>query len=219
MLRQRTGAASVAERDIGLRNIHSRSHILAIFCICAALFGCASTKVETSGAGLKEPLCQPGAGRLSVLVYWEPQWRPDQKEPALREAAALRGIQDFFASANCVASADIRRLPAEESTNALSDEQLLRMASAAMTAADRVLLIVVRELGPKLLVGIPVLVEGGTEVVVDVRVLNVRTSESMANVRTHWQNGGTFVIKGVKTLDQDMSAALRVTLMAGAPSK
>jgi hypothetical protein len=190
-----------------------------IFCICAALFGCASTQVETSGSGLKEPLCQAGAGRLSVLVYWGPQWRPDQKEPPLRETAALRGIEDFFATSSCVASVAIHRLPGEASTNAPSDEQLLRLASAAMPAPDRVLLIVVRELGPKLLVGIPVLVEGGTEVVVDVRVLNVRTSESMANVRTHWQNGGTFVIKGVKTLDQDMSAALRATLMAGAPSK
>jgi hypothetical protein len=196
----------------------SRSHILAVF-IWAALFGCASTKVETSGSGLKEPLCQAGAERLSVLAYWGPQWRPDQKQPPLREAAALRGIQDFFASSNCVASVHIRRLPAEASTNVPSDEQLLRLASAAIPAPDRVLLIVVRELGPKLLVGIPVLVEGGTEVVVDVRVLNARTSEPLAKVRTHWQNGGTFVIKGVKTLDQDMSAALRVTLMGGAPSK
>jgi hypothetical protein len=54
----------------------SYSHILAIFCSCAALFGCASTKVETSGSGLKEPLCQAGAERLSVLAYWGPQWRP-----------------------------------------------------------------------------------------------------------------------------------------------
>jgi hypothetical protein len=197
----------------------SRSYLFAIFCIYMALFGCASTKVETSGSGLKEPFCQVSTEKLSVLVYWGPQWRPDQKEPLLREAAALRGIQDFFASSNCVASVNIRRLPSEASMNAPSDEQLLHLASAAMPAPDRVLLIVVRELGPKLLVGIPVLVEGGTEVVVDVRVLNVRTFESMANVRTHWQNGGTFVIKGVKTLDQDMSAALRATLMVDASSK
>jgi hypothetical protein len=78
-------------------------------------------------------------------------------------------------------------------------------------------LIVVRELGPKLVIGIPALVEGGTEVVVDVRVLNARTSESMADVRTHWQNGGTFIIKGVKTLEEDMSAALRSTLMSPSP--
>ena len=197
----------------------SRPYVLAIICVCSALFGCASTKFEITGSGLKEPLCQPGAEKLSVLVYWGPQWRTDQKEPTLREAAALRGIQDFFAGSNCVVNADIRRLPSEGSMTAPSDEQLLRLASAPMPMPDRGLLIIVRELGPKLLIGIPVLVEGGTEVIVDVRVLNVHTSESMANVRTHWQNGGTFIIKGVKTLDQDMSAALRATLMAAAPSK
>jgi hypothetical protein len=80
-------------------------------------------------------------------------------------------------------------------------------------------LIVVRELGPKLLIGSPVLVEGGTEVVIEVRVLDGHTAESMANVRTHWQNGGALVVKGVGTLDQDMSAALRTTLMTGATSQ
>jgi len=196
----------------------SRSSIFATICACA-LLGCASTKVETSGAGLKEPLCQAGAEKVSVLVYWRPQWRPDQKAPPLREAAALRGIEDFFASSHCVANVGIRRLPGEVSGDVPSDEQLLRLGAATAPSPDRVLLIVVRELGPKLVIGIPVLIEGGTEVVIDVRVLNVHTSKSMANVRTHWQNGGTFVIKGVKTLDQDMSAALRTTLMPAAASQ
>jgi hypothetical protein len=79
------------------------------------------------------------------------------------------------------------------------------------------LAIVVRELGPVLRIGLPVLVEGGTEVLLEVRLLDVRTAASMANVRTHWQNGGTFVLKGVKSLEQDMSAALGAVLMpAGA---
>jgi hypothetical protein len=164
-------------------------------------------------------LCEASAGKLSALVYWGPQWRPDQKEPPLREAAALRGIQDFFANSRCVANADIRRLPSEAAATVPSDEQLLRLAAAVSPAADRVVLIVVRELGPKLLIGIPVLVEGGTEVVIDVRVLDLHTSESLADVRTHWKNGGMFVVKGVKTLDQDMSAALRATLISGAASQ
>jgi len=196
----------------------SRSSIFAIICACT-LVGCASTKIETSGSSLREPLCQAGAEKVSVLVYWRPQWRPDQKAPPLREAAALRGIEDFFASSRCVATVDIRRLPGELSVDVPSDAQLLRLSAATAPSPDRVLLIVVRELGPKLVIGIPVLIEGGTEVVIDVRVLNAHTSKSMANVRTHWQNGGTFVIKGVKTLDQDMSAALRTTLMPAAASQ
>lgn len=196
----------------------NRASVLATICVCAALFACASTKVEISGSAPKEPLCQAGAEKLSTLVYWGPQWRPDQKEPPLREAAALRGIQDFFANSRCAANANIRRLPSEAAATVPSDEQLLRLAAAAAPAADRVVLIVVRELGPKLLIGIPVIVEGGTEVVIDVRVLDLHTSESLVNVRTHWKSGGTFVVKGVKTLDQDMSAALRATLISGAAS-
>jgi hypothetical protein len=195
----------------------THSKILAPFFVLLA--GCASTSVETTGSAMQEPLCRAGAEKLSVLVYWGPQWRPDQKEPPLREAAALRGIQDFFAGSGCVTGIDIRRLPGGGLADVPSDEQLLALASAATPVPDRALVIVVRELGPKLLIGIPVLVEGGTEVVLEVRVLDVRTSKSMANVRTHWQNGGTFVIKGVESLDRDMSAALRTVLTPATPAR
>jgi hypothetical protein len=181
----------------------ARSH-LAILCV-AALMGCASTKVETSGASMKEPLCRDASVKRSAFVYWVPQWRPDQKEPALREAAAQRGIERFFGDLSCIT--DVRR----HSGEIPSDAELLRLAGSP--APDRIVLIVVRELGPKLVIGIPAIVEGGTEVLIDVRVLDVRGARSLADVRTHWQNGGTFVIKGVQSLDQDMSAALAATLM------
>src|SRR5262245_13275563 len=183
--------------------------------LCAALLGCASTKVETSGSAMREPLCQAGAEKLAALVYWGPRWRPDQKEPALREAAAERGIEQFFAGLPCVALMDIRRMPLGDIP---SDAELLRLAGGA-PPPDRVVAIVVRELGPVLKIGLPVLVEGGTEVVLEVRILDVRNAASMANVRTHWQNGGTFVVKGVKTLEQDMSAALAAVLMPAAADR
>src|SRR5262245_12629973 len=191
---------------------------LAAALACFALVGCAATtKVETTGTALKQPLCGAGSEKLSALVYWGPQWRPDQKEPPAREAAAQRGIQAFFAGSDCLVLADLRRLPGERSAEVPSDAELLRLASSAAPLPDSVMLIVVRELGPRLVIGIPALVEGGTEVVVDVRVLNVRSSEPMADVRTHWQNGGTFIIKGVKTLEEDLGAALRSTLMSPSP--
>jgi hypothetical protein len=93
------------------------------------------------------------------------------------------------------------------------NEELIPSASSSNPKPERVLLVVVRELGPRLLIGIPVVVEGGTEVLVDVRVLDATTSELLATTHTIWRNGGMFVIKGIKTLDQDMSAALTATLM------
>lgn len=183
----------------------------------AFITGCASTKVETTGSLLEGPLCRAGKPPVSTLVYWGPQWRPDQKEPQLREAAALRGIQDFLNRSGCVAVIGIYRLSWAE--HPPSNEVLLHLALKSTTEPERVLLIVVRELGPRLVIGIPAIFEGGTEVRIDVRVLNPQTSESLASTQTLWRNGGKFVIKGVKTLDQDISSALSSVLMPKATVK
>jgi hypothetical protein len=190
---------------------HVRALVLVVLAGIFFLAGCASTTVKTTGSLLKEPLCQAGQPSISTLVYWGTKWRPDQKEPQLREAAALRGIQDFLNRSGCLSVVAIHRLATEQVL--ASNEEIIRMASNSNHNPERILLVVVRELGPRLLIGFPVLVEGGTEVLVDVRVLYAATSESLATIQTTWHNGGPFVIKGIKTLDHDMSAALAVTLM------
>jgi hypothetical protein len=42
----------------------------------------------------------------------------------------------------------------------------------------------------------------------ELRVLDAGSGASLASFRTHWQNGGAMVIKGVSSLPQDMRAAL-----------
>jgi hypothetical protein len=177
----------------------------------ALAMGCASTKIETSGTPLAQPLCQADKPAVSTVVYWGPQWRPDQKEPPLREAAALQGIEDFLKRAGCLSVTAVHRLPAGMPLP--TDEELVRLAANSTPIPDRLLLIVIRELGPRLVVGIPVIIQGSTEAQIELRVLNPKTGESLASTQTLWQNGGTFVIKGVKTLDRDMSAALNAVLM------
>ncbi len=194
--------------------LHRERAILAT-ALVVIVSGCASTRVETTGATMYEPFCSEGSGKLSALVYWGPQWRTDQKEPERREAAALRGIESFFADSACVAGFEVRRLPGERTAEVPSDDALLKLASAASPMADKVLVIVVRELGPILRIGIPSIVEGGTEVVLELRLLDVPSSSAQANVRTHWWNGGTFVVRGVGSLERDMSAALAAALMPG----
>lgn len=178
-----------------------------------ALTGCATTKIETTGVSMKAPLCQPGGDRISVVSFWQPKWHPDQKEPQLREVAAARGLEEFFASTTCVEKVDIRRLNRQGATDQLSDEELVKLASTSTSGVDRVLLITVRELGPKLLIGIPVIIEGSTEAVLEIRALDAHNAQSLADLKTHWQNGGTFVIKGVQTLPSDMKSALQAALM------
>lgn len=180
----------------------------------ALVAGCASTTVETSGTPLGRPLCASAESRLPVAIYWMPQWRPDQKEPAAREALAQRGIEDFVARHRCLALSALERLPA--SAGVPTDVALLRQAAALNPPPERVVLIVVRELGPRLLIGLPMGVEGGTEVVIEVRVLDPAATAPLAEARTQWRNGGKFVIKGIRSLDADMSTALTAALMSGA---
>lgn len=179
--------------------------------------GCASTTVEITGTPLQQPLCRPQDAPRSVAVYWQPRWRADQKEPAVREALARRGIEQFLAQSRCLVTAELTRLP--DDTGIPSDQELVRRAAKAPQPVDRLIHIVVRELGPRLLIGLPVIVEGGTEVVVEVRVLNAATSASLADTRTQWRHGGTFVIKGIGSLDSDLSAALRATLLPEVPAR
>lgn len=182
----------------------------------ALMAGCASTKIEITGARPTQPLCRAGQPAVSTVIYWGTQWRPDQKEPLLREAAAQSGIEDFVRRAGCMDVVDIHRLPA--ALGAPTNEELLRLVTNLLPAPERVLLIVVHELGPRLVIGIPAIVEGGTEVLIEVRLLNPKTAEPLTNTQALWQNGGPFVIKGVKTLNQDMSDALSAVLMPGMAS-
>lgn len=187
--------------------------------VLGALSGCASTTISSTGMPMQQPLCSSPSQvaadtSVSVAVLWGPWWRPDQKEPPLREAAALKGIQQFFATQRCVTDVAIQRIAIPAQREQLSDTALLDMAKALSPHTDRAILIVVRELGPKLRIGLPTLVEGGTEVVVDVRVVDARRQVSEAVVQTHWQKGGPFYVKGVKTLDQDMQAALASVFVA-----
>ena len=73
-----------------------RNLVFTAFISVVLVTGCASTKVEMTGTPMKEPLCHAGKPAVSTLVYWGPKWRPDQKDPQRREAAALRGIQGFL---------------------------------------------------------------------------------------------------------------------------
>jgi hypothetical protein len=183
-----------------------------VTCTASLLAGCASTQVALTGPGLAEPLCRIDRPALPTQVMWGTRWRVDQKEPGHREDAALRGIQAFVEHTPCLAPVGLQRLQ----DAAVADEELAARARANLPAAQRVVFIVVHELGPRLLVGSPRVIEGGTEVVLHVRVLDLPAARVLADTVVTWRRGGAFVIRGVGTLDQDMTAALTAVLMPGA---
>ncbi len=187
------------------------SLVAAALAFLALLAGCATTTTSPSGTPLRQPLCTADGPRVKVALFWMPRWRADQKEPALREALAKQGIEQFIARHGCLDATAPRRLPGDGGVP--SNAALLRLAAAGGAHADRVVLVTVRELGPRLVIGLPVLVEGGTEVVVDVRVLDPSTSSVLADASTRWRNGGAFVVKGVDSLESDLADALEAVLL------
>jgi hypothetical protein len=184
----------------------------SLFCLVllAVLSACASTSVEFFGDAPKAPLCPGQAEGGRALVLWGTQWRPNQKDIALREAAAEQGLEEYFAQSRCYSKPSVRRVDVAEPITA---EQAKRLANASDTQVTRVLVIAVRELGPIVkLLSSAALIEGGTEVLLSVSLLELREPSRRQDFVVHWKNAGPGVVRGVATLPQDMRAALAAGL-------
>jgi len=195
----------------------SSLRILALAGLLAlAVTGCASTQFEATGRTPTQPVCQAAGEKISALVLWVPQWRPNQKDVPMREATAQRGIERFFATSGCFSKVHIQRATNDQAVNALTSTEIRALAALEPIAPSRVLFITVRELGPIVkLFASWALVEGGTDVVLEIRSVAAATGEVVADFRTHWQHGGPWVIKGVATLEQDIGSALQAALKPG----
>lgn len=185
-----------------------------IFCVipfaATLLFtGCASTQVMQTGSAGEAQLCQSKVQTYSALILWGPVWRPNQKDVPLREIAALQGIEDFSEHSACYSSVAIRRLPGERSAELPTEAQVREIANGTSSAPDRIVVLTVHELGPVIQINGPIAaLGGGTEVVLEAQVYDGKSGRQIAKRGVHWSNGGSLVIKGVKTLPKDMRSAL-----------
>lgn len=174
--------------------------VLAVSLCNVLLASCASTNVTLSPSP-QAPVCDRTA---SALVLWAPQWRPDQKDVAAREEAAAAGLSNFFASSGCFARSELRRV------SSLSPSVVDTQLAASGGQFSAVVTIAVRELGPVVkLLSSASLVEGGTEAVLQVTARQLQPSSQPREFAVHWRHGGPGVVKGVASLPNDMSAALR----------
>ena len=181
-----------------------RSLPLVASWVAAALLGaCAgtpSTRVTLTPPD-QAPVCQPQSA-LKASVLWRTQWRADQKDVPEREAAAAQGMQRFVADGGCFASVTVARTT--DSGPAFD----------VPAGADRLVVLTVRELGPVVrLLSSAALVDGGTEVVVDVAEFRPGQRAPQRQFSIRWTNGGPGVVKGVQTLPDDLSAALKAGLL------
>ena len=164
------------------------------------LAACAATTQVTVTPPDQAPVCAP-ASNGPVAVFWRTHWRADQKDVPEREAAAKQGIQRFVADGGCFASATVARTTENGS------------AFDVPAGADRLLVLTVRELGPVVkLLSSAALVDGGTEVVLDIAEYRPGQRAPQRQFSIRWANGGPGVVKGVQTLPDDLAAALKAAL-------
>lgn len=188
-------------RQVSLPSSVPRHLLLALAPALLAIGGCASTTTSQLTPSPQKPICQSS---IRALILWTPQWRQDQKDVVAREAAAAEGLSQFFEKSGCFKSTSLRRLP--ENAKAL----IQHAVTEAKTRNEKVVVVAVRELGPTVKIGSSLaLVEGGTEVVLDLSEYEP-TTPGPRTFTVQWQSGGPGILKGVATLPQDMQAALTV---------
>jgi len=182
-------------------NLLARSAVACFAALVATLLAaCASTTVTLTPTP-QTPVCEHSA---NALVLWMPLWRPDQKDVAAREAAAAAGLSSFFSSSGCFARTELRRV------SSLSPAATPAEQGTPDGLFNTVVTITVRELGPVVkLLSSASLVEGGTEVVLQITARSLAPARAAQAFTVHWRNGGPGVVKGVASLPSDMSAALR----------
>ena len=179
--------------------------------LCGVLLaGCASTAITLSPSP-QAPVCERSA---TALVLWAPEWRPDQKDVVAREVAAATGLKNFLGSSGCFARSELRRIPD------LSQTTVSAQVTSAAGQFSRVVVIGVRELGPVVkLLSSAALVEGGTEVALQIATYSAPGVAQPREFKVHWRNGGPGVVKGVAGLPGDMEAALLAGLQPGSAAK
>lgn len=184
-----------------------RDSLLVLVFLSLALGGCASTTSARLIPSPQDPVCRRSA---TALILWATQWRADQKDVPAREVAADEGLVQFFEESGCFESVSLRRLPEN------SREGVPSAVAEATKRGETVVLIVVRELGPIVRIGASLaLVEGGTEVVLDISEFEAGEPPPRL-FSVEWRSGGPGVVKGVATLPKDMQAALAVALQPNA---
>jgi hypothetical protein len=179
----------------------------AFAAVLLALGGCAATTTAQLSPAPQAPVCGKST---TAVVFWTTRWRADQKDVPAREAAAADGINAFFGTSGCFKSVSIQHLQQH------SMETIQTAVEQATTDQAKVVLIAIRELGPTVRIGgSPALIEGGTEVVLDISEYEAAKA-APRRFTVAWRNGGPGVLKGVASLPHDMQAALATGLQPSA---
>jgi len=169
--------------------------------VAVILGGCEATQVSASSQVGEPPLCAPGVELGEVTVALSFRWRPDQKEPREREQLARQAIAKVFGPLRCGRFAGY--VPPDAGFP----------AGAAGTRVE----LVVRELGPELLISLPALWSVNADVDYAVTATDLSSGKVRLRRAERRRFGGAFRVQGMDMVAQTFEQALEDLVHGGAP--
>ena len=158
---------------------------------------------QSRSRSAQAPLCAPGVQLGNVVVAPLTRWRPDQKEPEVREAIAQRASRRCCQTMPCASSVKVlsrgARTPGWRS--ARGGEGGRRQDSAPHP---------VEELGPITILSFPALWSTWSDVKFTLEAVDAADGRALRSIPHHRQKGGAFEARGLEPLQaRDGTGAAR----------
>jgi hypothetical protein len=183
-----------------------RLHQSAVALLLVSAAGCASALPGAESFPVEAPLCAPGVSLGRVVIAPLTRWRPDQKEPQVREAIAQKAIEAVAPAISCATSVKVLDIAADGN----SAEAL---AAAGAEKANTALLIHIDELGPIAILSFPALWSTWSDVKFTLDAVDVQTRANLRSIPHRRQKGGAFEARGLDPLQGEMEAALNDVIL------
>ncbi len=167
---------------------------------------CASAPPGAERFPVQAPLCAPGVSLGKVVIAPLTRWRPDQKEPKVREEIARKAIDAVAPAITCASSSRVLDVVADAGA---SDA----LAAARAEGANTALLIHIDELGPIAILSFPALWSTWSDVKFTLDAVDVQTGATLRSIPHRRQKGGAFEARGLDPLQGEMEAALKDVIL------
>jgi hypothetical protein len=164
-------------------------------CALALAASACSTEIREEVATGAPPLCANAPSLGTVAVVAETRWRPDQKEPAIREAMAARAIARAFAALPCGQVVAIAKIGPAPQPSAVAADTLVRVR--------------IEELGPLVTLSLPVLWRIDSGAKLRLTATTAASAATLLDVAHHRTVGGPFSIRPASKVEGVLEDALR----------
>ena len=178
----------------------------AAISVLVTLAACASAPPGAESLPAQAPVCAPGVSLGKVVIAPLTHWRPDQKEPGVREAIAQKAIESVAPAIACASSTKVLPIMADTTSSSA-------LAAARTEGAKTVLLVRINELGPIAIFSFPAVWSTWSDVKFTLDVADAQTGAALRSIPHRRQKGGAFEVRGLDPLQGEMEQALKDVIL------